>query len=60
MSNEIMKHLQKLKLLCPFREEEILNELRQSKSHCKAVLLVLLDEVDMPSSGGFWIWLKGA
>ena len=40
----------------PFGEEEILNELRQSKSRCKAVftryrhqLLVLLDVVNMPS-----------
>ena len=40
----------------PYGEEEILNELRQSKSRCKTVftryrhqLLVLLDEVDMPS-----------
>ena len=40
----------------PYGEEEILNQLRQSKSCCKAVctryrhqLLVLLDEVDMPS-----------
>ena len=48
-------------------EEEILNGLRQSKSRCKAVftrcrhqLLVLLDEVDMPSSGGSRIWWKGA
>ena len=40
----------------PYGEEEILNKLRQSKSRCKAVftryrhqLLVLLDDVDMPS-----------
>ena len=40
----------------PYGEEEIFNELQQSKSRCKAVftryrhqLLVLLDEVDMPS-----------
>ena len=40
----------------PYGEEEILNELWQSKSRCNAVdtryrhqLLVLLDEIDMPS-----------
>ena len=40
----------------PYGVEGILNEFRQSKSRCKAVftrhrqqLLVLLDEIDMPS-----------